>query len=107
MIDIGVVQYRLNHVEKRMHAVWYSTTLETKFKGTGITEICDTDNGFSGDYKICYVDHAGKNLGSFDLRIEQIGEIYELSWRKNNRVMFVGVGIETPEGLSAGWRKKE
>lgn len=106
MIDVGVVQYQLNRVEKRMHAVWYSSTLDTNKTGTGITELCDVDNGFSGTYKIQYTDHLGKNLGVFDLRIEKSGEIYELYWMKNDRVIFVGVGIETPEGLSAGWRKQ-
>jgi hypothetical protein len=31
--------------------------------------------------------------------------VYELYWRLDGELLFVGVGIETSDGLSAGWRK--
>ena len=42
-------------------------------------------------------------MATFDLKIEKHGTIYELSWSQGDEVLFVGVGIETPDGLSAGW----
>ncbi len=104
MIDIGIVYYQIKPTENEIEAVWYSSRLDKKEMGKGIAR-GDTSDGFPGEYVITYYNPDGSESGTFDLKIEKCDAIYELSWRKKGQVLFVGVGIETPGGLSAGWRK--
>jgi len=67
----------------------------------------DTSNGFPGEYKITYFDPDGNDTGTFDLKIIKSGLVHELFWSLDGEVIFVGVGIETSDGFSAGWRKAQ
>ncbi len=106
MIDIGIVHYRINTTGNEIDAVWYSSRLGRKETGKGIAK-GDTSNGFPGDYKITYFDPDNNNTGTFDLKIIKSDAVYELYWSLDGKVLFVGVGIETSDGLSAGWRKAQ
>lgn len=89
-----------------MNAVWYSSQLKIPKIGTGIVT-GDVSEGYPGKYKVTYSHSDGANAGSFDLEIIKNDMIFELFWRKANEIRFVGVGIETPEGLIGGWRKAD
>ncbi|MCP3965471.1 MAG: hypothetical protein GY718_03830 [Lentisphaerae bacterium] len=49
----------------------------------------------------------GIDTGTFDFEIKKTGPIFDLSWHKNGKLLFVGVGIETSDGMAAGWQKSE
>lgn len=103
MIDIGIVHYRIKN-EAEIEAVWYTSRLDQKVVCKGIAK-GDTTNGFPGDYVITYFNPDGTERSVFDLTIEKHGDVYNLSWRHNGETLIVGVGLETPDGLSAGWRQ--
>ena len=104
MIDIGIVHYRIRQTENEIDAIWYSSRLDKKEIGKGIAK-GDTSNGFPGEYVITYFNPDGSDSGTFDLKIEKTDLVYELTWSNEGEVLFVGVGIETSDGLAAGWRK--
>ena len=104
MIDIGVVYYRIKSTGKGIDAIWYSSRLDKKEIGRGIAK-GDTSNGFPGNYVITYFNPDGNESGIFDLKIVKTGPIYDLSWSKDGELLFIGVGIETSDGMAAGWRK--
>ncbi|MBI5601800.1 MAG: hypothetical protein HY879_00435 [Deltaproteobacteria bacterium] len=106
MIDIGVVYYRMGATGNTIEATWYTSRLEKKETGRG-TATGDTSNGFPGDYVVTYLYPDGSEAGTFDLKIEKTGPIYDLSYSKNGEILFVGVGVETSDGLAAGYRKAE
>jgi hypothetical protein len=106
MIDIGVVYYRIKPGENVISATWYTSRQNKKQLGTGVAK-GDTSNGFPGNYVITYFTADGCETGTYDLEIEKTGDIYDLSYRKDGELIFVGVGIETSDGMAAGWRKTE
>ena len=106
MIDIGIVHYRIKSVENEIEAIWYSSRLDKKETGKGVAK-GDTSNGFPGEYVISYFNPDGSESGTFDLKIKKTDSIYDLTWSKEGEVLFVGVGIKTPDGLVAGWRKSK
>ena len=64
----------------------------------------DTTNGFPGDYRITYIHPDGTVSAELDLRIEKRGEVYDLSYVKDGKLLLVGVGLETQDGLAGGYR---
>lgn len=106
MIDIGVVYYRMVPTKNTIDATWYTSRLDKKQTGKGVAK-GDTSNGFPGDYVVTYFYPDGSEAGTFDLKIEKTGPVYDPSYRKNGKLLFVGVVIETPDGLAAGYRKVE
>jgi hypothetical protein len=106
MKDIGVVTYCFDLTQNRMKANWTYSSLKGMESGTGLTDICDVKNGFEGNYKITYYDQNDEKHGTFDLEIKKKNECFDLTWRRENKKIFVGVGIENNGCLIAGWRKK-
>jgi hypothetical protein len=105
MIDIGVAYYRIKAVNE-IDAIWYTSRQDKREIGTGIAK-GDTSKGFPGNYKITYFNPDGSESGTYDLKIDKTGSIYDLSYHKDGELFFVGVGIETSDGMAAGWRKTE
>jgi hypothetical protein len=106
MIDIGVAYYRIKESGNVIDAITYTSRQDKKVIGTGIAK-GDTSNGFPGKYDVTYSNADGNEVDSYDLKIEKTGSIYELFWRKDGELLFVGVGIETSDGMAVGWRKTE
>lgn len=104
MLDIGIVYYRIRPAGNVLDAIWYTTRLEENEVGTGVAT-GDTSNGFAGEYEITYYYPDGSASGTFDLKIEKTGAAYALSYSQNGQVLLRGVGLETAEGLAAGYRK--
>ena len=104
MIDIGIVLYRIKSTGNEIDAVWHTTRLGKKEIGTGIAK-GNTTNGFPGNYVVTYFAPDGSEAGTFELKIEKTNSIYDLFWSKKGELLYMGVGIETSDGLAAGWRK--
>ncbi|MCP3876135.1 MAG: hypothetical protein GY699_23690 [Desulfobacteraceae bacterium] len=105
MIDIGIVHYRIIN-ENEIEAIWYTSRLDQKIVCNGIAK-GDTTNGFAERYVVTYFNPDGAERSTFDLEIEKNGAIYDLFWSQNEEVIIVGVGLETSDGLSAGWRQSK
>ncbi len=106
MLDIGVGYYSINTTDNVIDAIWYTSRMEKKEAGTGIAK-GDTSNGFPGNYIVTYFDPDGSESGTFDLQINKSGPVYDLSYSKNDELVFIGVGIETPDGMAIGYRQYE
>lgn len=103
MIDIGIVHYRIKPNQNEIEALWYSSRLDQKEICKGIAK-GDTSNGFPGEYVVTYFNPDGSHRSTYDLEIKKNVSVYDLLWSQNGKVLVVGVGIETVDGLSAGWR---
>ena len=106
MIDIGVGYYRIRPSGNAIDAIWYTSRLPKKEVGRGIA-LGDTSGGFPGDYIVTYYYPDGREAGTFDLKIERTGPVYDLSYSKDGKLLFIGVGIDTPDGMAIGYRKAE
>lgn len=103
MIDIGVVHYQIKN-ENEIEALWYTSRLDQKILCKGVAK-GDTTNGFPGNYVVTYFNPDGTERSVFNLKIEKQGDVYDLSWSLEGKVLIVGVGLETTDGLSVGWRQ--
>jgi hypothetical protein len=101
MIDIGIVYYRIRPTGNIIDASWYTSRLEKKETGKGIAK-GDTSNGFPGDYIVTYFYPDGSEARTFDLKITKTGPVYDLSYSRNGKLFFLGVGIDTSDGMAAG-----
>ncbi len=106
MIDIGVGYYRITSTRNVFDATWYTTRLDSQEIGSGIVK-GDTSNGFPGNYIVTYYDSDGSEAGTFDLNIKKTGSIYDLSWSKDGELIYIGVGIETSDGMAISYREAE
>ncbi len=106
MMDIGIVYYRIRPSGDAIDATWYTSRLPEKETGKGLA-MGDTSGGFPGEYIITYFYPDGREAGTFDLKIERTGPIYDLTWSKNGELLVIGVGIDTSDGMAAGFRKVE
>lgn len=100
---VGVVVYTITS-SHTIDAAWYSSNLDSQHLGMG-RAVGDTTDGFPGDYRIDYRTADGADLGSYDLEITYIGQVYQLTWRQGGEIKFYGFGILDKGALSAGWTK--
>lgn len=103
-MDIGVVHYVIRPEGGVIDAVYYTTRLDENRPGTGVAT-GDTSNGFPGTYDITYYYPNGEAAIDLELVIQRNGEVYEFKYLQNGRLLLTGVGIETPSGLSGGYRR--
>lgn len=75
-----------------------------KYRGPGIAT-GGPKEGFAGRYHVRYFYDNGDFSDEYDLVIERTGDVYTLSWITDGKVRAVGVGMETENGLAAGWRR--
>ncbi len=106
MIDIGIVYYKMRQDDGEIDAVWYTTRHQGTKPGTGLA-IGDTSSGFPGEYEITYFYPDGHVSAVLDLTIEKNGDIYNLTYSKDGEALLIGVGVETQDGLAAGYRMVE
>ena len=100
MLNIGSVFYRRGKKKGTLEAIWYHTE---NGEGTGFAT-GGSDYEFAGTYTIKYFDKKGKELVKRELVIEKINTHYELTWLNNAEVTARGIGVETIDGLSVGWK---
>lgn len=106
MAYIGVGYYRQTAAPDALEATWTTALLFEKGLGTGMVK-GDFANGYCGNHIVTYFLPDGSNAGTYDLLIEKSGAAYRLSWRKEGRVVFTGLGVETTDGLAIGFTKAE
>ncbi len=105
-MDIGVVHYAIRPEGGVIDALYYTTRLDENRPGIGIAK-GDTSNGFPGTYDITYYYPNGDKAIDLQLVIEKTDEIYSFSYLQDGQLLLTGVGIETPSGLSGGYRRVE
>ena len=75
-----------------------------KYRGPGIATGGPRE-GFAGHYHVRYFYDSGEFSDEYDLVIEKIGDVYNVSWITSGKVSAVGVGMEVGNGLAVGWRR--
>jgi hypothetical protein len=61
------------------------------------------DGAFEGEHELAQCFPDGTLHGSWTVRIEKTGSIFEIIWRKGEAIHFRGLGLETGDGLAVGW----
>jgi hypothetical protein len=100
MLNVGCVLYQKGTEPGTLIAKWSHSEFGS---GTG-KAIGGPTEGFAGNYFITYSDDDGREISNHDLCIEINGTFFNLKWSNSGVIRFLGHGIETPEGLVAGWR---
>ena len=98
--NIGFVLYTKSSVPGTLNAIWI---YGKKHRGTGIAT-GGPKEGYVGRYLVRYFDKNGDFSDEYDLVIEKIGDIYEVSWLTDDKLLAVGVGMEVENGLAVGWQ---
>ena len=112
---IGVVTYQQDPKTGNLDAHWaYSAQkdVEITCKGIAIPSGPNTENterikNFPGDYAITYTGPDGQPDEPWDFSITQQGELYQLTWSKEGKVHYHGIGFLSGEQLVSGWRSSE
>lgn len=103
MSNIGCVLYTKGDEPGSLNATWCHS--EDGY-GTG-KAMGGPDDGYAGRYRILYFDQAGEQAADRELEIKKTSDTYELAWIKDGEIRARGYGMETAEGLIAGWRNEE
>ncbi len=103
MINIGFVLYKKGDEPGTLNAKWCHSDYGN---GTGIATGGPAE-GFEGRYHIRYLDDKGNAQAERKLDIQKKGDFYHLSWINNGNISARGIGMETVEGLSVGYRDIE
>ncbi len=104
MVNVGCVLYTRGDEPGTLEASWCHPYFGQGVLGSG-TATGGPAEGYVGNYSIRYLDHKGGEVAVFDLEIEKEGDYYEISWIIDGEVLARGVGMETADGLAAGWRE--
>ncbi|RPI74682.1 MAG: hypothetical protein EHM45_17780 [Desulfobacteraceae bacterium] len=99
MTDIGCVLYRKGAEPGTLTAQYCHSELG---HGTG-QATGGPLTGFAGRYRIRYFDDQGTEIADRELDIQKDGGSYRLRWIHNGAIRALGIGMETSEGLAAGW----
>jgi hypothetical protein len=96
---IGLADYRISAGEPGVVKARYLSSASRAI-GSGRAR-GDTSDGFAGHYRIQCFDAASDLTGDLDLRIQQTGESYRLTWqhRRENVRLPVAVGDVVYEGI--------
>jgi len=99
MINVGFVLYKKSEEPGTLNAIWCH-----RDGGNGIGIATGGSNeGYEGNYLIRYSDHKGNIQADREMKIRKDGNCYKLQWLDNGKVTGEGIGMETAEGLSAGY----
>ena len=99
--NIGFVVYTKSLSPGTLNARWM---LSTKYRGPGIAT-GGPKTGFAGRYHVRYFLESGAFSDEYDLLIEQIEDVYKVSWFVKGELKATGVGMEVENGLAVGWRR--
>src|SRR6478735_6360921 len=94
--NIGFVLYTKSYAPGTLNARWIYTD---KYRGPGIAT-GGPKEGFAGHYHVRYFCDSGEFSDEYDLVIEKVGNVYNVSWITNGKVSAVGVGMEVGNGLA-------
>ena len=96
---IGFVLYTKSSTPGTLNARWM---YGNKYRGPGIAT-GGTREGYAGRYHVRYFYENGDFSDEYDLVIEKVGDIFEVSWFTDGELKAVGVGMEIENGLAVGW----
>jgi len=99
--NIGFVLYTKSSAPGTLNARWI---YGDKYRGPGIATGGPRE-GYAGQYHVRYFLESGEFSDEYDLIIERTGDIYEVSWIIEGKVIAAGVGMEIKNGLAVGWRR--
>jgi hypothetical protein len=99
MVHVGCVLYTKGDQPGSLDARWCEVPPRI---GTGKATGGPAE-GYAGHYSITYFDERGREDWVGELVIEDKGDHYQLTWLRNGEVTGSGVGMETAEGLAAGY----
>lgn len=99
MIDVGCVVYKKGAEPGSLIAKYCHSELG---HGTG-QATGGPLQGFAGRYHIRYFDVQGVEIADRELDIQKDGDTYRLRWIHKGAIRAIGIGMETSEGLVAGW----
>ena len=100
-LNIGYGIYSKGATPGTLNAIWnYANVWSGKGKAIGVSK-----NGFAGNYHIKYYYENGEFSDEYDLVIEKVGKVYNLSWLVDGKVSARGVGTVVDNRLVAGWRR--
>jgi hypothetical protein len=103
---IGITSYRMSPDRPNcFYSTWISTRLEKPELGSGIAR-GDTADGFCGVFEVQYYEPWGETaIRPYELTVTKNGEVRDLKWRRDGKVVLVGIGIELGEQMIASyWR---
>ncbi len=100
MSGVGVVLYTKGEEPGSLNAKWCYSDYGC---GTGIATGGPME-GFEGNYTIRYFDSSGNFQAERGLKIQKTGIFYQVTWMNKDEISGSGVGMETEEGLSVGYR---
>ncbi len=104
MHNVGCVIYTRGDEAGTLEARWCHPYFGQGVLGSG-TATGGPAEGYAGHYSIRYLDHKGGEVAVFDLAVRKEGDYYEIDWIINGEILASGVGMETADGLVAGWRE--
>jgi hypothetical protein len=61
------------------------------------------NGAFEGEHELAQYFPDGTLHGSWTIRIEKTGSIFEIIWLKGENIHFSGLGLETADGLAVSW----
>jgi hypothetical protein len=99
-LDLGLALYQLQP-DGRVSIQWTTPEMAGAI-GTG-TFTTPWPGRFEGSHQMVQYLPDGQRYGEWTLAIEKVERIYELTWRKGETIHLQGLGLDTPQGLAAGW----
>jgi hypothetical protein len=80
---------------------WSTPELQGAIGGGAFTS--QFNGAFKGEHELTQYFPDGALHGSWEVRIEKTGGIFEIIWRKGEAIHFRGLGLEMSNGLAVSW----
>jgi hypothetical protein len=80
---------------------WSTPELQGAIGGGAFTS--QFNGAFEGEHELAQYFPDEALHGSWTVRIEKTGSIFEIIWRKGEAIHFSGLGLETADGLAVSW----
>ncbi len=99
---IGAFVYRPGNEPGTIDADWAQSTrkVDVLCKGSATG---GPASGFEGTYSIVYRNEHGEPSKTYEVRIDRDGEVYHLSWHRDGRQVYRGIGMQVSGALVGGW----
>ncbi|KAF7771475.1 hypothetical protein PCIT_a4061 [Pseudoalteromonas citrea] len=100
LTNIGHVKYTKTQTSRTLKAVWVHNDYG---QGTGVAVAKTCTSEFEGTYQVTYLDIHETEVAYLDLKIVKSGDIFHLTWSKNQKVTSLGIGMIHENALCAGY----
>lgn len=92
----------LHHQPNRQITAQWSTPELQGAIGTG-RFLSEFSGSFVGTHRLQFSLPDGRLHGEWELHIQEVGDLFEVTWQKGESVHFTGLGLATATGLALGW----